>query len=282
MTKPWLGPIRQVTVVTEDLPRSARAYRDHLGYELRGEGRIAEALAMGWAAPAVAGARYVVVGPSSGVGGAIRLVEGPIPEAYRPVRSFGWAALEVCVPDVDALAHQLTKSPFQILIPPAPLGGAAARSLRAMQVVGPSGEVIYFTEIRGPMPPFDLPTCSGMVDGVFITVAAAADLEMTRSWLETHFDVERASDRLVAVRVTNAGFGLPPDTTHRISSLKLRGQSAIEIDQYPRQAAARPTVPGFLPPGVASVSFDVASSPIIEPEQVVIGPDSLRVELISR
>lgn len=279
VTKPDLGPIKLVTVVTPDLASSVRGYRDCLGYQVQDEGSVTPEFASAWHAPRSAGAAYVVVGPASGIGGSVRLVEGPVPAGYRPARTFGWAALEICVPDVEALARRLERSAFRTLIPPASLAGLTRPALRAMQSAGPSGELVYFTEILGDLPPFDLPQCSGDIDGVFIAVIAASRLETTRGWFEGRFAVERASDRHVAVQVINQAFELPRDTPHRISSLKLLGRTAIEHDQYPEQATVRPTVPGHLPPGVASVSLGVASTCSID-QEVLIGPDGLRVELV--
>ena len=276
----WLGPIRSVTVVTQDVARSADAYGEHLGYRIEGGGRIDDELARAWQAPRSAGAPWITLGPASGIGGSVRLVQGAVPPTYRPARSFGWAAMEICVPDVGALAQRLDGTCFRTLIPPAPLAGLAAPALRAMQSVGPSGELIYFTEILGPLPPFELPRCSGAVDGVFIAVVAASDLEATRHWFERRFDVQRASDRQVAVQVINTSFGLPLDTVHRISSLQLRGSTAIEHDQYPALATERPVEEGHLPPGVASVAIR-AGLGATGGHEVLVGPDGLRVELVS-
>ncbi|GAA0711170.1 hypothetical protein Drose_25185 [Dactylosporangium roseum] len=280
MSRPFLGPIRHATVVTPRLDASAQAYRRWLGYLTQDEGRVPGALAAAWRAPRSAGAPYVVVGPASGIGGGVRLVEGRVPHDYRPARTLGWAGIEICVPDVDGLARRLDGSPFRTLVPPAALAGLSRPALRAMQCAGPSGELVYFTEILAPLPPFDLPRCSGDIDGVFIAVVAAADLETTRGWFEERFDVVRASDRQVAVQVINKAFELPADMLHRISSLQLLDQTAIEHDQYPRQAVPRPTVPGHLPPGVASVALGVRPADAIA-SGVLIGPDGLRVELLS-
>lgn len=276
----WLGPITAVTVVTDDVSRSVWAYGEHLGYQIQDQGRIEEGLARAWAAPRTAGAPWVMMGPASGIGGSVRLVKGPVPPEYRPAHSLGWAAMEINVPDVAALAARLEGSCFRTLVPPAPLAGLTAPALHAMQSVGPSGELVYFTEISGPLPQFDLPRSSGAIDGVFIAVVAAANLAATRGWFETRFDLHRASDRQVAIEVVNASFGLPKGTLHRISTLQLRGRTAIEHDQYPASAKPRRAEAGHLPPGVASVAMSAGLGPA-SGHRVLIGPDGLRVELLS-
>lgn len=277
--KQELGPIRLATISTSNFELSLMAYRDWLGYDVREEGLVGARTAESWQAHRIAGARFATLLPASGVGGGIRLIEAPAPPEFKRGTTHGWAAVEVSVPDLDAVGEHLVDSPFQTISPPSPLGGTAAQALRAMQCVGPGGELIYFTEIMGEFPPFELPTSSGAIDGIFIMVLAAADLEETRSWFESKFDVLRASDRHVAVKVTNIFFDLDPATLHRISSIRLRDHSAIEIDQVPDSATERPVVPGYLPPGISSVSL-VSELPGVESTTMLFGPGGLRVELV--
>jgi hypothetical protein len=44
----------------------------------------------------------------------------------------------------------------------------------------------------------------------------------------------------------------------------LKKQFRIELDGYPDTATSRPVTPGHLPPGLAIVSFDVASLDEVE------------------
>ena len=64
-----------------------------------------------------------------------------------------------------------TESPFQIIGEPANLD--VSDDIRAMQVIGPAGEVLYLTEIKAVVPPFELPFARCTVDRLFIPVLLA-------------------------------------------------------------------------------------------------------------
>ena len=57
--------------------------------------------------------------------------------------------------DVDALAAALVPGHFDIVGAPADLELSPA--IRAMQLVGPAGEMLYLTQVKAPVPPFALP-----------------------------------------------------------------------------------------------------------------------------
>ncbi len=61
-----LGAVRAITTTASDLDLIEAAYRQYLGYEPVLRGRVPSATALGWGAPAVAGARYLVLRPASG------------------------------------------------------------------------------------------------------------------------------------------------------------------------------------------------------------------------
>jgi hypothetical protein len=275
-----VGPILAGVVSTTDLGRSVTAYREGLGLAAVGAGTIDPRTAARWWAPAVAGSPYAVLATASGVGGAIWLVQAEPTPGYVPLRSYGWAALELSVADVDAAVAGLGPD-FRVLRAAAPLTGTTGAVLRAAQVLGPAGEVLYLTEIRGELPPFELPAppdpAIAAVDGVYIAVYAARDLDRARAWWEAALPVRRCSDRHAAIGVLNQAFGLPASSTHRLSSLQLSGRSVVEIDQYPPAAGPRPMVPGALPPGVA-VLVVAAPMPAGEP-QVWRTPDGALLEL---
>ena len=95
--------------------------------------------------------------------------------------------------------------------------------------------------------------------------------------LESKFQLRRASDREVAIKVLNKVYQKPLTDLHHISSLQLNGRNAIEIDQLPTAAGARAKLPGYLPPGISivSVKAEVTSPTIISL------PDNALLELIA-
>jgi hypothetical protein len=57
------------------------------------------------------------------------------------------------------------------------------------------------------------------------------------------------------VKGMSAAFGNSPDHKYPIAALPLAGKNLIEVDEMPEQASARPSADGYLPAGIAIVSF---------------------------
>ena len=248
-----LGAIRAVTVTTPDLETTAAAYRDFLGYVDAGSGQISTALAQSWACPGEAGQDYLLLQPASGVDFWMRLVASEPVVDYRPLTTFGWNASEIIVQDVDQLAQQLADSPFQVIGPPEDLSFSDA--IRAMQVRGPADEVVYLTQFKRPVAEFDVPDALSFVDRVFIMIVGGPDLAAIQRYYEETFAVPPAPVMDAVVSVLSDAFDLPRSQLHQIAALSVGGKCFIEADQYPDAAAARPTLPGRLPPATAIVSF---------------------------
>lgn len=247
-----IGPLHTVTVVVGELGRALAAYRDGIGLVPCGSGRFPTAVADGWVRPVLAGRRWVeLAAPGDDRPGAIRVIELPGVEAPTPLTTLGWAAAELVVADADVATSRARAAGLEILAEPAPVGSGGG--LRAVQVAGPAGEALYLTEVRQAPPGFDLPHATAPVGCVFIAVLASADLERSRGTLERELGACRVTDHGLPVRALNRAFGLPPTTQHRVSSVRLAGASAIETDQYPALAAARPETDGVTG-GVVAVS----------------------------
>jgi catechol 2,3-dioxygenase-like lactoylglutathione lyase family enzyme len=250
--------LRAATLLSADVDASARRYGDFFGYRQVESGLISAAIAESWGTPAMAGRRYHVLGPASGVPVYLRFVEGYIPAEYRPLRSYGWGAIELCVQDVQAVHARVQNSPFTIIGPPKALDGAP--SIWPMQVQGPDGEIVFLTEIRADEPGARLPRAASPVDCLFIAVLGCADIAATRAWFGAHLGLTGAPDFELAYTTLSRAFALPPSQKHRIAVLGHEGDAFLQIDEYPEHATSRPTTPGELPPGVAMVSFLVPSA----------------------
>lgn len=237
---PVIGPIVGATMTTADLDATAQRYRQALGWVEAPRSQLSAAMARRWGVPTLAGFEVATVAPARGGRAGIRMIGVPGLQPVAPLRTWGWAAVEVCVPDVDAAVARARVAGFRLLNAPVRLSGqTGSLPLVAAQVAGPDGEVLYLTQLLGDVPGFELPLSSDPDGEVFICVLATPDLPAARQVLESRFAVTRASDRHVAIRVLNTVFGLPQGTLHRISSLQLAGRHALEIDQYPDAARAR-------------------------------------------
>ena len=268
------GPIAGGTIMATDIEAVAASYVDYLGYRISHRGVVTDAMATAWQTPGQTGSAYVVMGPESGEPQWIRLIQGKDVPGYKPMTTYGWHSLELCVADVDAIPPRLRGSPFDIIGPPRNLG--MSTSIRAMQVQGAAKEVLYLTQTNaGPDRPH-LPNAQSFIDRIFIVVLGSPSFSKSRGFYEQYFDVEAGISGETRIGVLNRAFGFDPDTKHHIGTVKMAGKCLIEIDDYPPQAGPRPTAPECLPPGVAMASFQVAlldkvavpflAAPVVLPE----------------
>jgi hypothetical protein len=289
--------LRAATLTVTDPEATARRYADWMDYVVVEKGRVTPELAAGWDAPASAGRGFVVCRPASGAEVFLRFVEGQTPASYRPLRTFGWAAIEICVTDTLAAAERMARSPFEVIGPPRELDGMP--EIFPMQVRGPDREIVYLTQIRGQQPGVRLPVAESFIDRLFILVMACSDLGATRQWFSRSLGL--VSHPEVAIRYTmiSKAFDMDPETKHRIATGGHDMDTCLEFDQYPDAATARSREAGALPPGVALVTLahpdlDAVTAPwIIDPRStdgviyggrrhgVVSAPDGTLVELVS-
>ncbi len=250
-----LGRLLSITISVSDLPETVDAYRTHLGYRLLETGYVPPELAQSWAAPLNADARYGVMTPPHDTSVSLRFVEGSIPEKYRPLRTFGWAAAEIAVLDVDSLSNAFANSPFEVITAPADIAFGTG-ALRKMTVRGPAQEILVFTQIKNPVPGFDVPTAHAPVDRPFITALAAEEIEKARNFYRDKFLIAPGPQIDAPIRNLNEAFDLDPGETQRTTTIRIPQQSYIEIDQYPEGAARRFGDGGYLVPGIALVTFE--------------------------
>jgi hypothetical protein len=253
---PQLGPACGATIITRDLDDSIAAYSQHLHQQALAHGPLAadEASALGW--EALAGTRSAWLANASGEQW-LRLIEAPQAQAGKPFAQYGWMSLEIAVQDVDALGAALALSPFESIGPPADL--AMSDAIRAMQVVGPSGEVLYLTEVKRPVPPFELPTARCPVDRLFIPVMMCPQ----RADALAHYAALSGNKGLqfdTRITVISKALGLDSNHQHPVATLQLLGNTLIEIDQVSGLAPAPFSRPAP-PTGIALIHFAHASQP---------------------
>ena len=270
-----IGPIETVTILTHDLSKSAAMYISAFGWqEKESEYLLSADEANRWQATNLTGARVLEV---SGINGGVRFIESTTYQNPLPLRTFGWSALEICVDDVHKYVAQAVEAGFEILNEAVPLSGTAKPlPLIAAQLAGINGEVVYITQILSEVPNFELPDVSKESGSIFICVLGASDLEKSREVLESNFEVRRASDREVAIRVINRVYEKPLETLHRLSSLQLAGRNAIEIDQLPNEGAQREKLASNLPPGISIVTV---RGEVSEPTMIKL-PDNALLEIL--
>ncbi len=158
----------------------------------------------------------------------LHILEAPEAAERDALRTFGWLAMEVLVEDVDELAMSLAGSPFELLRPPADLD--VSDRIRACQVRGPAGEILYLTQVDGEVPPFELPRCEAPVDHLFIPVLSTPSREDS---LDEYSRISGTAGLSFDTKITvvNQARGFDLERRHPVATLQLAGSALIEIDQ---------------------------------------------------
>lgn len=271
-----LRHIAMVTQCAPELDPVIAAWTRYLGYQVVESGELAANLCAAWNAPAAAGQRYCTLMPESGQDSYIRFVETADPGGYGPPMTFGWNAMELLVRDVDGLAQRLRRSPFTVLGGPGDLF-PRPRAPRAMQVVGPSGELIYFTRILPGGSRYGLHGARSAVDRVFIVTVGGPSSEQMHAFYGGTLGL-RIMDRMPFINTILAdGCAVPHYTVFPTSIARIPGRSfLVEMDEFPPAVRPRRRRDGHLPPGMSMVSFLVASLdnlplPTRSPPQIIEG-----------
>ena len=258
--QPTLKRIQMATLTTPDLKQLEAHYGEWIGYQVRERGRISEGLARSWDAPQIAGQPYVLMSSDAAPEVFIRAIQATAPTPdYRALTDHGWNAIEIIVDDPDDLRKKLETSPFRIIGEPAPLG--AYPTIRAFQVVGPSGEVIYFTAETGDRSKSPLPLPNGDIGRIFIMVVAGGDIDALLDFYSSRFQLQRNPARQMRVGVVARAQQLPEDETIGLATARLAEHgNLIEFDGYnPARTPPRAKREGDLPAGIVGTSFAVDS-----------------------
>ena len=241
--------LKCATHVVADLAAAVARYGEWMDYTVAKEGTVPADLAAAWGAPASAGRRYALLGPASGEAVFLRFVEGdPVPD-YKPIRTFGWAAIELCVTDVHAVHERMKASPFEVIGEPKLLDGFS--TVTPMQVRGADLGTVYLTQINQPGPGTGLPVPQSLIDRPFIMVLACPDLAASMDWVRTVLGLEMIDPVAINYTMISKAFDLPEGEKVALTTARGNDQVFLELDQYPAAATARPAHPGALPPGVA-------------------------------
>jgi catechol 2,3-dioxygenase-like lactoylglutathione lyase family enzyme len=260
------GQILGGVITTPDLDAATGDYEDILGLTLIENTHVSAALAESWGVPGLAGKKMATLQPKSGVQCFVRLVEQPLPESFRPTRSFGWGAYEFTVQDVYGWPDRLNGSGFDTVGPPKEIPGLPY--FIPMQVTGRGREMIYLNEVRQDTPSSDLPKAVSPVDHIFICILAAPDRARAVDWYRDKLSLDEAGTYVLEYTMINKAFDLPAGTQSALTMVQKGRLPIIEVDDYPPQAGPRETLEGCLPPGNALVTLAVESLDMVDVEPI--------------
>ena len=256
---PTLERIRGTTIGAIDLAKTEAWYTQWLDQKVRERGNVTKEMAASWGAPNSAGRSFIVFSTEAHPDVFIRAVAvDPVP-GYRALTTWGWNAIEIIIDDIEALHARLKNSPFEFIGQPASLG-VRYPTIHAMQVKGPSEEVLYLTTETGDRTKSSLPLPGALVGRPFIMVVAGPDIETMRSWYADAFNMMRQPINPSLATLTRTAQAAPAEAAYTISLLSMAQHgNMLQLDGFPSGPKARPSALGQLPPGVAMTSFDVKS-----------------------
>ena len=257
-----LGRITAVTITSPDLDRVIDIYSKYLGYRFISSTTVSAEQAKRWDAKNIEGSKMIFMSPESSNDFFFRFIQQDIDEDYVPFGTYGWNAAELIVKDVDQSAEKLIGSPFEVIGEPADL--SFTDQIRAMQILGPSKEIIYLTQFKSKLDEFDSPSPRCDIDQTFIVILAGENLDQMQSFLHQELSVKKAAPMQSRIRAISKVFDLPEDTKYKSAALAIRDQSLIELDEMPSKAGPRTCRPGYLPSGISIVSFIAHDSGLID------------------
>ena len=216
--------IENMTLRVPSLADAVAAYRA-LGYEDAGES-IAATIAL--SDPTLEGRPHHSIVMSEDPYQTLTMVEweGEVP---IPFATPGWSAMEVLVKDLDVLFEQLPAA-LRVLNPPAAL--SFSDQIRAMQVAGPAGELIYFTEVSGEVPGFALPKPARQVNQCFVMINAVTDIQQSIAFYARLLQCEPPSPMPARVSILSRTNGLDEEHRHDIAPVALGPGQLFELDQW--------------------------------------------------
>jgi hypothetical protein len=226
MTPARLGRIVSATVLAPSLESACESYARALHLAVLHWTVLTPTMAAHLDLHELSGARSVWLG-TAGQAPWLRVIEAASALPAIPMRRHGWLALEVLVGNVDVLVAALPPG-WIVLGPPADLD--VSPNIRASQVLGPCGEMYYLTEVKAPVPPFDLPQTTALVDRPFIVVLSTPSRDRTQAaW-------EALAERLALafhtrITVLNRELGRALGERYPVAVLQFREQCLIEIDE---------------------------------------------------
>jgi len=252
-----LRHINMTTYCVADLDTVVDAWVQWMDFRVVESGEVTADLCAVWDTPAMQGMRYAILQPASGTEVYLRYIETGENLPFGAPMYCGWTANEFLAEDVDELARKLEGSPFKLIGGPNDLF-PRAKAPRAIQAIGPSGELVYFTRMLPGGTVNALKGAKSFVDRTFNVISAGHNIEAMRHFYHDLLHQKMNAPISMYIPYLAEACGVPGDTIFHIQVAKIRvRRSIVELDQFPASVAARPRTAGQLPPGFSMVSFYV-------------------------
>jgi hypothetical protein len=251
-----LKEIAIVTIIVTNLSQVETAWREYFGYKVADRGEVSEQLADVWDADAMEGMDYITMQPSNDAPVYVRFVEDELAAGYTAMTTHGWNATELLVKDPDALAKTIEGN-FDIVGAPKDLW-AAPNAPRAMQAVGPAGELLYLTRNGQAAATLGLDDSMPDVERAFIMVLGGPSMQDFQRFYGDTLGLTVGDAMSFQLSTFSRINELPVDTTYPLAIINTAPGYMIEIDELPASLPKRKVAAEHLPPGIAIVGFNSA------------------------
>jgi catechol 2,3-dioxygenase-like lactoylglutathione lyase family enzyme len=244
------------------------AYTKTLGYQVVEHGPLPADLAHAWGAAAMEGRASALLRPASGVESWIRFVEG---DAGPELGVLGWNGIELLVENLDQIEARIAGSPFRVFSPPQTLSFSS--KVRFMQVIGPSGELLFLNEMGDPS--LGVGRALSPVDRPFVLTCGTLKVAETLDWFRRTLGAEAADPFPVVMPALNRIFGFADGSKHALGMVRMAGPCILELDEYPFSAQRKPNPKDSLPAGVSLVS---CSAELVSPIADALKLKTIRID----
>lgn len=249
-----LKEIAIVTIIVTNLSQVQLAWQKHFGYGVADSGAVSTELAEVWDAGAMAGSPYVIMQPANQAPVYIRFVEDATAVGYTAMTTFGWNATEILVTDTDSLAETIAGPDFTIVGAPKDLWNAP-NAPRAMQVIGPAGELLYLTSNSQATAALGLGADMPAVERAFIMVLGGPSMQDFADFYGSKLGLQVGEPMAFQLSTFSRINKLPADNKYPLALVNTAPGYMIEVDELPATLPPRKVLPGHLPPGIAIVGF---------------------------
>jgi len=220
-----------ITILVADLNVTEATYTEQLGYQVVERGIIGAECAHQMGDENFTNRSYLTLRPPVDEPQVVlRFLTGS-DAAYQPMQKPGWNAVEILVRDPEMLITELDENLFRLIGPPAYL--TPSENILAAQVLGPSGEVLYFTHMKEPELSLLKPKPAvNPVGGTFIMVMGVQDLEETNDFVNSNFKNRLVGPFPFKIDILAKYRGDDPQTRYPIMMMKMSGPFGFEFDEY--------------------------------------------------
>jgi catechol 2,3-dioxygenase-like lactoylglutathione lyase family enzyme len=273
-----LHHVHSVTLICRDLTATIAAYCQALGQHLQSQGNVTQARALTLGCAELRDQRCAWIATDHASAPWLELIEVPQAPQTTAFARFGWLAIELLVHDVDALVARLGPH-FRIL-------GAAkdldiSDAIRAMQVLGPAGEVLYLTQIKRALAGFQIPLSATLTQAVGAPFVAVLGCKNRTEAAAFYLGLGGKSALSFDARMSafDAMHAQPAGKTYPMATVQLSGAALLELDQIdvPLQAALASPLEGT---GIFSVTLArVGTRAQAGPARLLRGPMGECIEL---